>query len=140
MDTAAATAEYDAVVGSSHEAHDLYAWGPNRHLVGQTTDGLDRAGDATHRATVTVSASVGSYDPAGDLVPAVIEGKLRDPAGVTWIAVSVNGTVGGVGPVSESEPGRFSVIVDPALLRPGPNDIAVWVVTDGELVAVRTAR
>jgi hypothetical protein len=140
LDTAAAPAEYDGVVGSSHEAHDLYAWGPNRHLVGQTTDGLDRAGDATHRATVTVSASVGSYDPAGDLVPAVIEGKLRDPAGVTWIAVSVNGTVGGVGPVSESEPGRFSVIVDPALLRPGPNDIAVWVVTDGELVAVRTAR
>jgi hypothetical protein len=48
--------------------------------------------------------------------------------------------VAGVGPVSIAEPGRFSVLVDPALLRSGPNQVQIWALTSDGLVAVRGDR
>ena len=132
-----ARADYEAVVGLSGTAHDLYAWGPERALVGQGVDELALGPGGGLTAVVELPSSAEAYDPGGAVVPAVIEGTLRKPDGVTWVAVSLNGTVAGVGPVSIAEPGRFSVLVDPALLQPGRNQVQVWAVTSDGLKAVR---
>lgn len=109
----------------------FWRWGANGDLIGQEVGALDvtEAGDAT--ATVDSPERFSDVDPTADSVPAYISGRVTggEPGPV---AVAVNGVIGGwydtsVGPTDEAGR-RFAVMVPPALLREGDNDVEVFLV------------
>ena len=140
LDPESAAAAYADLVGPPGGAHDLYAWGPWRTLVGRPVTDVAAGNAEPVAATITAPAGTPTYDPSSGVVPALIEGKLATTPPEGWVAVSVNGTIAGVGPVAVADDSRFSVLVDPALLRPGANDVDVWLVgADGRLRSVTSA-
>ena len=101
----------------------------------------ERATDYPPAATdieVTVDAPelLGAVDPVGDFIPAHITGSAAVPDGAPppLLAVALNGVVAAITrpyPFSVSgRNGAWETIVDPGLLQPGANTLAVFAVRE----------
>lgn len=72
-------------------------------------------------------------------LPALVEVTFVDRPDVEWVAVSLDGTVAGLGLVDVVSGTALSrVVVDPALVGP-TNLVEVWAVTDDGLVPLAPA-
>jgi len=103
--------------------------GPYGALVG-TDPGSLRGQPTTGRAR----ANWASYDnvrPRG-ILPALLEPELDGVDPGQWIAVALNGTIAGVGPVYASPEGAKAVaLLDPSYFRKGRNRVDLYLVTAG---------
>jgi hypothetical protein len=112
----------------------VYRLGPYGALVGQAPEEIGLGGESGLASTVNLPMPEFDVDLSTDLVPALVEGELRQPAPeATHVAVVVNGRVGGVGPVVRKRAGtvgRWSAMVDQRWLRDGSNRLELYLVEE----------
>ncbi len=118
-----------AATGDPTDPHRRFRSGPFGSVVG--TRVVPRDGPVTVR--LHGGASVEAFDPGARSLPLRVEGTLD---GHGWrlepdaeVAIAVDGTVAGVGPIQGMHGDRasFEVLLDPSLLRRGRNDLEVLV-------------
>jgi hypothetical protein len=120
-----------ALFGPPGGRDDLYAWGPGRDLVG--TDGPD----AASAGSVDGPERYERFDPDGTTVPARVTGTMRS-RGSGWVAVTVNGTVAGLGrSYADGGATRFSAMIAPRYLRAGRNDVRVFLMDERGRIVVQ---
>jgi hypothetical protein len=121
------------LVGPGGGPHDLYAVGAAADLVGQKVDGrIGSAGEGIiHTTDLTVFDDI---DPSAPVLPALFSGLVVDIPPGTWVAVALNGTVAGLGPVFVGRDGMVTVeaMLDPSLMSPGRNDVQLFVVDEDD--------
>ena len=108
--------------------HDLFRLGPHGDLVGTTPEAA-----ATQPAGRRAHADWARYDDVDlrGILPALLEPRVDGIEPGQWIAVSLNGTIAGVGPVYGSSSGAKAVVLlDPSYFRQGRNRIELFLVTD----------
>lgn len=105
----------------------LFAIGPRPELLGREVDGLAASAPDGERVRLYGSAA---YDPDSAVVPARAAGRLFGVASGRDVAVAVNGRVAAVTRSFEQD-GRtlFSAVLPEDALRPGANDVRVFLVT-----------
>jgi hypothetical protein len=140
--------------GSGTLEDKLFRIGPNHELVGKPLAGLrvvDRPGEAesSEPASDTTRAAVDrpipkitllhredfqkDYDPKGLFAPCLVEGRVEleaPPPRPLELAVAVNGTVQAVTRTftTEGQQTAWRAMIPEAALRPGPNELRVFVV------------
>jgi hypothetical protein len=112
-----------------------FKFGPHADLVGRRVDELTAAGGGGGGGTARV-IGLDDYqrvDPASGMVPAHVGGQLtRTTPGTPprpAVAVAVNGVIGGVSETfasGDSSPTWFSAMVPDTLLRPGANQLQLF--------------
>jgi hypothetical protein len=120
--------------GASVGAHDLYAMGPFRHLIGEQAP-PSPVGRAENSSVAPIgSEAYRKVSPSSGVVPALFEATVEGLEPGTWVAVALNGRLAGTGPVISGRDGepRLKVMLDPGFFRQGENDVAVYLVEDGE--------
>jgi hypothetical protein len=135
IDPSPAAARYLELFGD-HREHDTYAWGPHWDLVGTAVPKTGSVtGDTTARIIQPQSLH---YDPFAAPAPAAVELAFDDPPSTSWVAISLNGRIAGVGPTYRTDGDRVMVMVDLGFMRPGPNTLnAFGVRPDGTLTRIR---
>jgi hypothetical protein len=121
---------FHAILGSGGGTHDLYRLAPFGNLVGTDPASLP-IGSPVARAEL---AKPHAYDNV-DLrhrIPALLEAVVNGLSTDDWVAVAVNGTIAGTGPVYEDD-GFLLVqaMLDPSLLRSGRNQVDLYRIDDG---------
>jgi hypothetical protein len=107
--------------------HDPYRLGPHGPLVGESLDDLT-IGEPHGRARAEDWSLFDKVDLDGP-IPSLLIGI---PTGTTtggWVAVAVNGTIAGVGPVytdSVLKDDRFMSMLDPSFFKNGRNDVEIF--------------
>ena len=113
----------------------IYRVGPNLRLLGRQAADLDSGEDSSGKASLVDAGAFADVDTAGPLLPNWIVGRVSGGGGPKRdIAISLNGTVRGVGNTFELATGGgeiFSVMVPPSALRDGENAVEVFEVTGG---------
>ncbi|MEJ7788355.1 MAG: sulfatase-like hydrolase/transferase [Thermoleophilaceae bacterium] len=108
----------------------IYRVGPNAGLIGRRAASLDAGQASEAKATLVDEDALREVDPAGRVVPSWIVGRISGGGGPKRdIAVSVNGTVRGVGNTFELASGGgeiFAVMVPPGALRGGRNEVEIF--------------
>jgi hypothetical protein len=108
--------------------------GPYGDLVGTPVSRL-ATGGAAGSATWTVdeAATLADWDPAGDLTPVFVHGRIDTDASPppTDALIAVNGTVAGVvgGLVEYETSFGFTSLLSEDLLRPGANEVVLLIPT-----------
>jgi hypothetical protein len=126
------TRDIARLFGPSGKPHDLYAVGPYRDLVGQEVDGVP-IGPTVEDARV-MTANAMAYDDV-DLsrrsVPALYTASVTGVEPGSWLAVAIDGTIAGLGPVYGHRDGHpiVEVMIDPAIMVEGDNDVRVYLVS-----------
>jgi hypothetical protein len=112
--------------GPSGSEHDLYRLEPYGALIGQRADGLVTGG-SIGTAVIDVEP-LNAYDnvTTDALVPALFEANVTGVADEDWLAIAVDGTVAGVGPVYLEGPRRVLAMLDPMYLTPGSHTVSVY--------------
>ena len=121
------------LMGSGGSRHDLYAVGPAGGLVGKKVDG--RVGSAAESEIRPVNpVQFDDIDPAATVQPVLFTAQALDIAPGSWVAIALNGTVAGLGPVFIGREGTsvLEVMVDPSLMRPGRNELQGFLVGDDD--------
>ncbi len=108
----------------------VFRAGPGADLVGRPVAELEPGPPVAGRVRLKLPDSWRWVQPAADLLPLYRTGTVRGlPAGVSRVAVAVNGVVAGVSDLSRGPGDRaFAVLVPPSMLREGTNELAVYVV------------
>jgi hypothetical protein len=111
-----------------------YRIGPHRELLGRAAPAASTA--ATTRVQLENADLLADVDPAAELVPTRVTGRLRDgdPKATRDVAVAVNGRIRAVGRSFHLRGRRaefFSLLVPESALRPGRNDIRLLEVGAG---------
>jgi len=132
LDPERAAGEFRAVLGDPGQAHDLYRIAPHGDLVGRPASDLPTGPPIAGAVQLRDPTAYDAVDPAGLILPVRFSAVLDGIAPGQWVAISLNGVIGGVGRVADvaGEP-SLVVMLDPSLLRAGRNDLAYYVV-DGE--------
>ncbi|MEJ7750497.1 MAG: sulfatase-like hydrolase/transferase [Thermoleophilaceae bacterium] len=111
----------------------IYRVGPNLGLIGRPVARLATGEDSAGRASLVDAGAFDDVDKAGRVLPTWVVGRVAGGGGPKRdIAVSINGTVRGVGNTFELATGGgeiFAVLVPPSALRDGKNDVEVHEVT-----------
>jgi hypothetical protein len=122
----------NSTLGEDGDDRDLYRIAPYGALVGEDAAPLVD-GPRVGTAQLADPGAYANVVPLG-VVPSLFSANV-DGLGVDdWVAIALNGKVAGTGPVYE-EGGRLRVtaMLDPSLLQPGPNAVAVYRVSaDGQ--------
>jgi hypothetical protein len=121
------------LVGPGGGPHDLYAVGAAADLVGQKVDG--RIGSAGEGVIYTADPTVfDDVDPTAPVLPVLFAARAVDVAPGSWVAVALNGTVAGLGPVFVGRDGvvMMEAMLDPSLMIPGRNDVQVFLVGEDD--------
>lgn len=124
------------IFGDGTDLDGLFRIGRYRDLIGQPVDRLPVADTSAITVELDDEAALAAVDPASDLVPARITGRLGSVPDVgepVYLAVAVNGTVRAVTQsVVEEGAIRFSAMVPETSLRPGANTIDILLVDGPE--------
>lgn len=113
----------------------IYRIGPNAGLIGRASEGLDSGEESGGSASLVDPSALAAVDTESPSLPAWIVGRVSGDGGPSReIAVSVNGTVRGVGNTFELATGGgeiFSVLLPPSALRDGENAVEIFEVQGG---------
>jgi hypothetical protein len=122
IDPAPAVGRYLDLFGTWRGPHDTYAWGPYHELVGSKVGAVP--GTSADWEAELLSDDLRSVDPDGAITPALVEIRSDRPAPAGWFAVTLNGTVAGLGRTYRASDRTLGLaMVDPAFLRRGNNDV-----------------
>jgi hypothetical protein len=126
-DPEAVAGELEAVLGEYRGAHDLFAVGPHWQLLGQPVADAD---DAPATATIEdrSPSPFEEFDAEAGPIPALFVGEVDGLADGEWVALAVDGTVAGLGPVFTDHSGEsvVEIMVDPALLDEEGNALTAF--------------
>lgn len=117
-------------LGETDGELDPYRVGPYGRLVHEQADPL--VADPLDGAALQLDAE-SRYDDVelSAVVPAFFGARAEGLGPDDWVAVAVNGTIAGVGPVHDGDGGlRVSAILDPQHLREGDNDVRAYVIRE----------
>ena len=113
----------------------LFALGPYGKLVGTPAARLPAAAPAAGSVKLNDPHLWADVDPDGARIPVYVSGEVRHlpsspPAAPYQVAISVNGTIGGVAQTFRegAAPLVFAAMVAPELLRPGANRLEFFLV------------
>lgn len=116
-------------------ADRIYRIGPNQELIGQPARS---AAKSSARASIADAGELAKVDTKSFLIPNWITGRVSGGEGLD-IAIAVNGTIRGVGNTFKLATGGgelLAVMVPPSALRDGKNDVKVYEVSGGRLLAM----
>jgi Sulfatase len=117
--------EIQAWLGSPGQARDGYRVGPHSNLVGEAAAPLVRGAPAGKASTDW--SVYDKVDPAGAVVPALFTADLSGIGSGGWVAVSLNGTIAGVGPVVQwNGKAVAAAMLDPSLFTTGRNTVDLY--------------
>ena len=123
-------AEGPAAGAPADDPDALLRLGPYGALVGTEVDPqqVDRA--ATPPEMTNRYTAAGAVPPGATELPAFVEGEWRGPT-ADWVAVAVDGTIAGVGPVIDDGRGgwAFWTMLAERLVGPGEHEMEVFRVT-----------
>jgi hypothetical protein len=111
-------------------AEDFYRLAPYGRLVGAPVGAIGSRGRIPGaRATVARRADYRSVSRASGWLPAMLRARVNGAAG-EHVAVALNGTVAGVGPMY-TDRGRVqaAAMLDPRFFRDGENTVTLYRVT-----------
>lgn len=125
------TVAHQAAIFGSGDMAGLYAFGPDRDLVGRTPAELPSVPAIGIEADVDNEALLADVDPASALSPAHVTGQLDGAAAAAGVplAVAVNGRIAGV--TRSFRTGStitFSAYLPDSAFRAGHNDVEVYAV------------
>ncbi len=115
-------------------ADRIYRIGPNQNLVGQRARSTGRS---NARASIADSGELAKVNTKSFLIPNWITGRVSGGSGLD-IAIAVNGKIAGVGNTFKLATGGgelFGVMVPPSSLKNGRNEVKVYEVSGGRLLA-----
>lgn len=134
IDLTDAVADYHDLFGDGRPEHDVFAWGPHRDLVGEPAAANLAPEPAPGPTAGLRSDALSRFEPGQPIVPSLVVVDLSGPVDAEWLAVSLDGTVAGLGPVIDEGSGPMArIMVDPALMSVD-NEVEVWAVTADGLV------
>jgi hypothetical protein len=113
------------LTGPPGSPHDLYGLAPYGALVGQQAEPLGTGGSAG----TAVIEPAGTYDDVATdgLLPALFEANVTGVGDDEWLAVAVDGTIAGTGPVYDADGVlRVLALLDPAYLTAGHHAMTVY--------------
>ena len=113
----------------------IYRIGPNQDLIGTRAT---PAGRSTTRASIADAGDLSKVNTKSFLIPNWITGRVRGGEN-KQIAIAVNGTVRGVGNTFKLATGGgeiFGVMIPPSALKNGRNEVKVYEVAGGRLLAM----
>ena len=113
-----------------------FQWGPHADLFGQESAGL-AAGNSALEATIATLDRFSAVDPTGPYVPANVIGALHGSEEPVDLAVSVNGVIAGTGTTFLGDEWHITLMLDPAYLVSGENQLALYEITSDGLLLVR---
>jgi hypothetical protein len=128
FDPGRAARELATYLSTGANDHDLFRLAPYGDLVG-----TDPAAAAAQPAAGSAHADWARYDDVNlrGILPALLEPDVDGIEPGQWIAVSLNGTIAGVGPVYGSSRGTKAVVLlDHSYFRQGRNRVELFLVTD----------
>jgi Sulfatase len=135
-----------SLFGSDDGGSGLYATGPGRDLLGESTRRLVTLARAPARIDLANAQVFAALRPGAAVIPSLLAGRvIGDVEAGTPIAVAVNGRVRGVSETfADGGETRLAVMVPPASFRPGRNRVDVLTIhrVGGrtELTALEVAR
>ena len=115
-----------------------FSIGPHPELIGRATDSLDFQDSLPIRARLDYPESFRSVAPAGLFLPALVSGqvfsrrRLETPLN---LAIAVNGHIEATTQTSslrDHRNGRWEAMIDEAALRPGSNEVEVFLIDDSD--------
>ena len=119
------------IVAEHDDQSDLYRLAPYGALVGRPAAELNpiAARDAT--ATIDSASAYDDVQPTSGRLPALVRARLSgiDGNDGDHIAVALNGTIAGVGPMYRDGGLRAAAVVDPVYFRAGANTVTLYRVT-----------
>lgn len=113
----------------------LYRIGPNQDLIGKPATA---AGRSSARASIADGGELAKVDTKSFLIPNWITGRVTGGEN-KQIAIAVNGTIRGVGNTFKLATGGgeiFGVMVPPSALKNGRNEVKIYEVSGGRLLAM----
>jgi hypothetical protein len=120
FDNTVGMAPYHELFGDWRSAHDLYAWGPHRDLVGEPA-----ARGIGSQNVVPLEPTTLKYVPTSAKVPALVTVQFAHARVGAWFAVEAHGVVVGLGRVyADGDARRGVAMVDPSLLSSGMNRLS----------------
>jgi hypothetical protein len=128
-----------ALFGKGGGKYDLFGYGDHRDLVGRRLDELEiETGEDTPSLTLFDEGSWRDVVLDRRSVPVRPTGESTGTP-PKWVAVAVNGIVGGIGqPWTDGRRWRFSVMISDSLLKDGRNELVFIGVNDrGRLTRLR---
>ncbi len=117
--------QMEGVFGKSGGPHDLYAFGPYRSLVGQPAAPLEGA-PAGGSVSLKFPGFYSAVDTKSGVLPAMYQGTVSNVSPDAWVAVSLNGTIAGDGPVIVTD--TLNVLLDPQYFKDGQNAVKVYLI------------
>jgi len=122
------------------DPHDPYRLGPYGALVGTSVSTLPQSA-ATGSVRADNAAAYDNID-LDAVIPALFEATVTGVEPGDWVAVALNGTVAGVGPIYELNGTiRVAAMLDPSLMHAGANRIDVYLIKpDGTTLHPLTAQ
>ncbi len=116
-------------------ADRIYRIGPNQNLIGQPARSTGRS---QARASIADSGELAKVNTKSFLIPNWITGRVSGGSGLD-IAIAVNGRIAGVGNTFKLATGGgelFGVMVPPSSLKNGRNEVKIYEVAGGRLLAM----
>jgi len=134
-DAAAMARQLREHLGETDGHLDPYRVGPYGALVHEEAALLARGSDAPRLegATLRLDDDIryDDVDLTSSAVPAFFGARAEGLGPDDWVAVAVNGTIAGMGPIHDGDGGlRVSAILDPQYLRDGHNDVRAYVIRE----------
>jgi hypothetical protein len=113
----------------------IYRMGPYGHLVGKAADPYVDDGPVAGGLALRDPERFDDIDKSAEVIPwAYSQGFVGPLEKFSWVAVSINGTIAAVSPVSPLEKGGgfLEFVVPPELVRDGKNTLEAYFVTGPE--------
>jgi hypothetical protein len=130
----AAAAHKQSLFGVSAGAADFYQLARDGEVLGRTLDGFELGPVLAAAARLDPPAQLGRWDPAGEFVPASIEGAIEGDAATLpsrHLAIALNGRIAAVAKLFEKTGQlRFQAIVPPDVLNAEGNTVEFYAIAE----------
>ena len=125
LDATKMSRELRSLFGKAGQVNDYYRIGPYGDLVGHNIRS-ERVADLLRPVTggPTDRGLFQDVKPFSGTLPALFTGRVVEVRDGSWVAIAINGTVSGIGPVYGG--GAVTAMLDPSFFRAGVNDVAVY--------------
>ncbi|WP_162942364.1 sulfatase-like hydrolase/transferase [Desertimonas flava] len=104
---------------------DFIGVGPYGDLIGRSLDEFEVSTETKGTLRLDLPSAYDDIDPSV-LLPALLTGSTEDLTDDDWLAITIDGTIAGVGPVYRGE--TLDVLLDPQTLTAGHHDVRAFAV------------